>query len=55
MLRGTRLTQEWRKLHPEELHELYPSTIIIRGFKSRRIIWAAYVARIVTGEVHTGF
>jgi hypothetical protein len=25
-----KVTQEWRKLQPEELHGLYPSTIIIR-------------------------
>ena len=41
-----KIIQEWIKLHPKELHELYPSTIIIRGFKSRRMIWAGYVARI---------
>jgi hypothetical protein len=41
-----KVTQEWIKLHPEELQELYPSTIITRGFKSRKMFWAGYAARI---------
>ena len=28
---------EWRKLHNEELNDLYSSTIIVRVIKSRRI------------------
>jgi hypothetical protein len=31
------VTGEWRKLHNEELHDLYSSTYIIRTMKSRRI------------------
>jgi hypothetical protein len=31
----------WRKLHKEELHDLYSSPNIIRIFKSRRMKWAA--------------
>jgi hypothetical protein len=34
----------WRKLHNEELHDLYSSPIIIRIIKSRRMRWAGYVA-----------
>jgi hypothetical protein len=30
----------WRKLHNEELHNLYTSSNIIRMIKSRRMIWA---------------
>jgi hypothetical protein len=30
----------WRKLHNEELHNLYASANIIRMIKSRRIRWA---------------
>jgi hypothetical protein len=36
----------WRKLHSEELHNLYSSTIIIRTIKSRRMRWAEHVAQI---------
>jgi hypothetical protein len=36
----------WRKLHNEELHNLYSPPNIIRMIKSRRIRWAGHVARI---------
>jgi hypothetical protein len=36
----------WRKLHNEELHNLYSSTSIIRIIKSRRMRWAGHVARM---------
>jgi hypothetical protein len=36
---------EWRKLHNEELHDLYSSTSIIRLMKSRRMRLAGHVAR----------
>jgi len=42
------VTGEWRKLHNEDLNDLYCSLNIIRVVKSRRIIWAGNVAR--TGE-----
>jgi hypothetical protein len=37
---------DWRKLHNEELHNLYCSRSIIRIIKSRRMRWAEHVARI---------
>jgi hypothetical protein len=40
------VTGEWRKLHTEELHNLYSSPNIIRQFKSRRMRWAGHVARM---------
>jgi hypothetical protein len=40
------VTREWRKLHNEELHDLYSSPSIIRIIKSRRMIWAGHVARM---------
>jgi hypothetical protein len=40
------VTGEWRKLHNEELHDLYSSPSIIRIIKSRRMRWAGHVARI---------
>jgi hypothetical protein len=42
------LTGELRKLHDEELYNLYSSPSIIRIIKSRRMRWAGHVAR--TGE-----
>jgi hypothetical protein len=40
------VTGEWRKLHNEELHNLYSSPYIIRQVKSMRKRWAGHVARI---------
>jgi hypothetical protein len=39
------MTGYWRKLHNEELHNLYSSPNIIRMIKSRRVRWVLYVAR----------
>jgi len=41
------VTREWRKLHNEELNELYSSPNIVRVIKSRRMRWAGHVARKV--------
>jgi hypothetical protein len=40
------VTRGWRKLHNEELHNLYSSPSIIRVIKSRRMRWAGHVARM---------
>jgi hypothetical protein len=40
------VTGEWRKLHNEELHDLYSSPSIIRIMKTRRVRWAGHVARM---------
>jgi hypothetical protein len=39
-------TGGWRKLHNEELHNLYSYPSIIRIIKSRRVRWAGHVARM---------
>jgi hypothetical protein len=39
------VTWEWRKLHNEELNDLYCAPNIIRVIKSRRMRWAKHVAR----------
>jgi hypothetical protein len=36
----------WRKLHDQELHDLYSSPNIIRIKKSRKMRWAVHVARM---------
>jgi hypothetical protein len=54
--RRDEVTEDWRKLHNEELHNVYSSPNIIRMIKSRRIRWAGHVARI--GEkrnIYTGY
>jgi hypothetical protein len=40
------VTGEWRKLHNEELHELFSSPSIIRIMKARGIRWVGHVARM---------
>jgi hypothetical protein len=40
------MTGGWRKLHNEELRDLYSSPSIIRIIKSRRMRWAGHVARM---------
>jgi hypothetical protein len=45
-LRRDAATRGWRKLHNEELHNLYSSPSIIRINKSRKIRWARHVRRM---------
>jgi hypothetical protein len=40
------VTGEWKKLHNEELHDMYSSPSIIRIIKLRMMRWAEHVARI---------
>jgi len=40
------VTGEWRKLHSEELNDLYSSPNIVRVIKSKTIRWAGHVARM---------
>jgi hypothetical protein len=39
-------TGEWRKLHIDELNDLYPLPNIVRMVKSRRMRWAGHVAHM---------
>jgi hypothetical protein len=47
------VTGSLRKLHNEELHNLYSSPSIIRIIKSRRMRWVGHVARM--GEMRTAY
>ena len=49
------ITGEWRKLHNEELSDLYSLPNIVRVVKLRRMSWAGHVAGWGRGEVCTGF
>jgi hypothetical protein len=49
------VTDEWRKLHIEELNDLYSSPNTVRMIKSRKIRWARHVEGMGRGEVHAGF
>ena len=44
------VTGEWRKLHNEELNNVYPSPNIVRVIKSKRMRWAGHVARMGEGR-----
>ena len=45
--RRDEVTGEWRRLHDEELSDLYSSPNNVRLIKSRRMRWAGHVARTV--------
>ena len=49
------VTEEWRRLHNEELFALYTSSNIIGVVKSRILRWAGHVVRMGEKRSHTGF
>jgi hypothetical protein len=51
--RSDEVTGDWRKLHNEELHNLYSSPNIIRMIKLRRMRWAGHVVRM--GETRNSY
>jgi hypothetical protein len=51
--KGDEVTGGWRKLHNEELRDLYSSPSIIRIMKSKKMRWAEHVAR--KGEKRNGY
>jgi hypothetical protein len=54
-LKRDEVTGGWRKLHNEELHNLYSSPSIIRMIKSRGMRWAGHVARMGRRGMHIGY
>jgi hypothetical protein len=51
--RRDEVTGDWRKLHNEELYNLYSSPNIIRLVKSKRMRWAGHAARM--GETRNAY
>jgi hypothetical protein len=49
-VRGDEVAGEWRKLHNEELHDLYSSPNIVQVIKLRRMRWAGHVAHMGEGR-----
>jgi hypothetical protein len=46
------MTEGWRKLHNEDLHNLYSSPSIIRMIKSGRMRWVGHIARMGETNVY---
>jgi hypothetical protein len=44
--RRNEVTREWRKLHKEELNDLYSSPSFVQVIKSRKMRWVGHVARV---------
>jgi hypothetical protein len=53
--RRDEVTGDWRKLHNEELHNLYSWPNIIRMIKSMRMRWAGHVAPLRIRGMHIGY
>jgi hypothetical protein len=53
--RRDEVTGDWRKLHNEDLHNLYSSPNIFRLMKSRRIRRAGHVAKMGRRGMHIGY
>jgi hypothetical protein len=45
-IRREKMAGGWRRLHAEELHNLYASQNIVRVSKSKRMRWTRHVARV---------
>jgi hypothetical protein len=49
------VTGEWRKLHNEELRDLYSSSGVIRIMKSKRMKWEEHLALVGRTGMHMGY
>jgi hypothetical protein len=53
--KGDEVTEDWKQLHNEELHNLYSSPNIIRTIKSRRMRWTGHVTRMRRRGMYIGY
>jgi hypothetical protein len=53
--KGDKMVGDCRKLHNEELYNLYSSPNVIRMMKSRRMRWAGHVDLYKKKGMHIGF
>jgi hypothetical protein len=53
-LRRTRCQRSGKRLHNEELYDVYSSPGITRVIKSRKMRWAVHVERMGTEDTNTG-
>jgi hypothetical protein len=49
------VTEEWRRVSSEELHNFLSSPNIVLAIDSRRLSWADCIARMEKGDMYTGF
>ena len=49
------VTGEWRRVHHEELYDLYSTPDVIRMIKSKMIRWAGHMARVAERRMHAVF
>jgi len=54
-LRRNKITAEWKKLHSNELNDLYSLLKMVPVIKLRRMRWAGHVDCMGRGAVHAGF
>jgi hypothetical protein len=54
-LKRYEVTEGWRNLHNEKVHNLYSSPSIIRIIKSRRMRWVGHVAQMGRRGMHIGY
>jgi len=54
-LKSDEVIGEWKKLHNDEINDLYCSPTTLRLIKSRRMRWAGHVACMGRGESYTDF
>ena len=48
--KGNKVTGEWKRLHDEELYDLFSSPNIIQVTKRRRMKWMGHVVRMGDGR-----